>query len=607
VDQSDYAVGVTRGVAEIGVCLLDADGRTIDVDPGFSMLTGLDLEPGQVLREAITWCPSLPRAKAECLVRHRDVELTLRATGVRSGLVAYTVLARRVPAASEIARELQNAQQVFQALLDASPVAIVILDADTRVTIWNRAAVEIFKWTAEEVVGQRYPLVPEEQWESFADLFREVMDGRGFTGVLGVRRRKDGSPISLRMHTAPMRDAEGVIYGGMAILEDLTETHRLEERVLHAQKMEAIGRLAGGIAHDFNNLLTVVVGMADLLGLDPSMSAESIERIEEIQRVSESARELVGQLMTFSRLQVVRPQVIDVDARVRDSRRMLERLLPSDVCLRIEASETPMWVRADPTHFDRILVNLTVNARDAMRGGGELSFRSGVVAVASVPGEESSAHTRYVCLTVADTGEGIPADVLPHIFDPFFTTKGAGEGTGLGLANVYGVVRQSGGMVEADSTVGKGTEFRIYLPQVSAPVESGRRVGPGSRIPSGDERILLVEDNDAVRKSTARLLASLGYTVDTANDGMEALARFGAGLAVDMVLTDLSMPLLGGAELAERLSESYPDLPIVFMSGKLDVTSLRREVEAGRATFLQKPVSIQTLATTTRAVLDQRA
>jgi two-component system cell cycle sensor histidine kinase/response regulator CckA len=250
-----------------------------------------------------------------------------------------------------------------------------------------------------------------------------------------------------------------------------------------------------------------------------------------------------------------------------------------------------------------VLINLAVNASDAMPNGGRLSFATAIVELHASP-NPSLESVEHVCIEVRDSGTGIAADVLPHVFEPFFTTKGAGKGTGLGLANVYGIIRQAGGDVEVESSVGRGTSFRVYLPLTRPPAT---RVVSGPHpagLPRGSERVLLVEDNEAVRLSMAKLLAALGYAVTTAVDGMDALERIDAGLDVDVVLTDLAMPRLGGAELATSLAERKPDLPVMFMSGNLDVDELREQVEQGHVQFLQKPVSLRELALAVRAALD---
>jgi PAS domain S-box-containing protein len=593
-----------KGTAhDVGICLLDADGVVLEVDVDFGRIVELPwpgAAVGRRLADVVLWAPPLPTGdptSAQHDFGDATAELVCRRAHTQP--VGYYVSAQRRRNESILARQLRVARQTLDSVIEASPLTILTVDVNQRVVMWNRAAEQTFGWTREEILGQPYPLVPEDEREAFEELFgRVVLRGSGFTGVESTRLRKDGSRIAMRMHTAPLRDAEGRVTGGMALLEDLTQTRQLEERIRHSQKMEAVGRLAGGIAHDFNNLLTVVVGSGDLLALEEGLSSDARDHVREILHVAESARELVAQLMTFSRRQVVRPQVVDFNNRVRESARLLKRLIGDSVTLQLEIPDVPAWVRLDPSQFDQVLVNLAVNAADAMPDGGTLIYTTSV-RVLEVAAEASAAG-RFACLEVRDTGTGIPAEILPQIFEPFFTTKAVGSGTGLGLANVYGVVHQNGGSIEVESEPGQGACFRVYLPLVLRPLPRVQSGEVARAMPGGAERILLVEDNPGVRKTMAMTLQALGYTVTVACDGMEALELISAGLVVDLVLTDLSMPRLGGAAMAKRLA----NLPVMFMSGNLDSESLREQVEHGHVKFLQKPVSLRELARATREVLD---
>ncbi|EDM80135.1 Multi-sensor Hybrid Histidine Kinase [Plesiocystis pacifica SIR-1] len=587
--------------------MLDAGGRILDMDSAFRSLTRAAPLPGRRLAQLLDWIPDT-QPKAEVSVRHESIggelEVMIRPLSPHLAPVCFTVTVRRVRTRQEtlLTRQLQIARQTFDAFVDSSPVTILTLDPEMRVTMWNRAAEQMFGWTADEILGRPYPLVPTDEWKDFEKLYERVLDGKGFTGVEAWRKRKDGSPIRLRMHTAPMADGEGGVSGAMAILEDLTERDQLENQVRHSQKMEAVGRLAGGIAHDFNNLLTVIMGMCDLMELEDELAEQAFERVSEIRRVSDTARELVAQLMTFSRRQVMRGQIFDLNEHIRNSVRMLGRLISERIELALCLWESPLWIKTDPNQLDQILINLVVNASDAMPQGGRIELRT---SQGRAPERLDSASEHHVLLEVADTGTGIPEDVLPHIFDPFFTTKKAGSGTGLGLANVYGIVEQSKGHVTVDSALGHGTCFCVFLPQQAAPrVVAG--VGVGAAGEGGSERVLLVEDNDAVRRSTAKLLESMGYAVEVARDGAEAVEAFEGGLRVDLVLSDLSMPRMTGAELADYVREHYPELAIVLMSGNLDVADLKEEVEAGRMAFMQKPISLRSLSKTLRVALDGR-
>jgi two-component system, cell cycle sensor histidine kinase and response regulator CckA len=592
---------------DVGVCLLDAAGLVLELDTDFAWLTELTGPSvrGALLSDLLPWAPPLSsREPTRCCERRGEDLLELICRHASSGPVAYTVTAQRIASHSSLAQQLRVARQTLDLVIEASPLAITSLDRNKRVVMWSRAAERMFGWTREEVLGKPYPLVSEEKRAAFEELFDQVvLQGQGYTGVDSTRQRKDGSDIEVRMHAAPLRDADGHAVGGMALLEDRTETRGLEQRVRQSQKLEAVGRLAGCIAHDFNNLLAVIMGSSDLLALDRSLSPNALGFVAEIQQVSNSARELVSQLMTFSRRSVVRPQVFDVVDHLRNSTKLLRHLIGERVELVFVFGERHAWIRIDPTQFDQVLINLAVNASDAMPNGGRLSYTTAIVELRAGRGSPLE-PTRHLCIEVHDTGTGIPADILPHVFEPFFTTKAAGKGTGLGLANVYGIVRQASGDVEVESNLGRGTCFRVYLPLAPAPTARVVSGPHAAGIPHGTERILLVEDNDAVRASTAKLLGALGYTVTTAVDGIDALARFTDGLEFDLVLTDLAMPRLDGAELAAQLAEREPELPVIFMSGNLDAEKLRERVEQGHVHFLQKPVSLRELALATRAALD---
>jgi two-component system cell cycle sensor histidine kinase/response regulator CckA len=598
---------------EVGVCLLDASGVVLELDADFARLTELSETAvgGVKLSELLPWSPPLSEREPTFSCQRRGeelVELICRQVSsgqrVSCGPVVYTVTAQRIASESSLAQQLRVARQTLDLVIEASPLAITTLDRDKRVVMWNRASERMFGWTREEVLGKPYPLVPEGKRESFEQLFDQVvLQGVGYTGVDSIRQRKDGSDIEVRMHAAALRDAHGHAVGGMALLEDRSETRGLEQRVRQSQKLEAVGRLAGGIAHDFNNLLAVILGTTDLLSLEAGLSANALEYIAEIQQVSSSARELVAQLMTFSRRSVVRPEVFDVNEQLHASTKLLSRLINDRVELELEFAERRAWVRMDPTQFEQVLINLAVNASDAMPNGGRLSYATAIVELRAGPNRPSE-PAYHVCIEVHDTGTGIAPDVLPQVFEPFFTTKAAGKGTGLGLANVYGIVRQAGGDIEVESSLGRGTSFRVYLPLASEPAArepSGPRAAGLSR---GSEHVLLVEDNESVRASTAKLLAALGYQVTTAVDGIDALERIADGAKIDLVLTDLMMPRLGGAELAAQLGERFPALPVICMSGNLDVDELRTQVEQGHMRFLQKPVALRELALATRAALE---
>jgi two-component system cell cycle sensor histidine kinase/response regulator CckA len=590
------------GDEPVGLCLVDASGTIIDLDEAFTQLLGLPASMGAVgrpLAELVPELSKLPEQGSHRVLRATPsavLELACR----RVAPLGHTVLVRQL-ANPPVVRELEAIRHQLEVIVGSSPLAIISVDREMVVTMWSRAAEQMFGWTEAEVLGRPYPLVPENERETFQRLWNTINRERvGFTAAESTRQRKDGGIVEVRIHSAPLFDQHGQIVGCIALIEEMTKTRALEERIRQSQRMEAVGSLAGGIAHDFNNLLAGIVGTAELLDVDDSLSHEAQTHVAEILRVIGVARDLVAGLMTFGRRQVVRPIDTELNDCLASAAKLLRHVVGERVELDVQLGTDPLPIRIDPTQFDQILINLAVNAVDAMPNGGTLEYSSERREVATGP----MVREPFACLTVRDTGVGIPADVLPRIFDPFFTTKAAGGGSGLGLANVYAVITQAGGHVEVESKLGVGTSFHLYLPLSQAVQHAPKRAVVG--MPKGDERILLVEDDDVVRRSTAKLLGLLGYNVELAHNGREALARVDAGLEVDLVLTDVRMPELGGAELAQQLYTRAPTLPILFMSGNLDVDELREQVEQGRVSFLQKPASLRELAQATREILDGR-
>jgi PAS domain S-box-containing protein len=576
------------GPAAIGICLLDAQGRVRSVDAGFARW--FDPPPRLGQRLVLPELALDGRSEVARLVR-RETTLELSCTPLdpaASPLALQVVLVPLHEHQHELELALALARETLRSLVDACPITIVTTNLDMTVTMWNRAAEQMFGWREDELLGRPYPLVPPPEQAEFAKLLAKVHGGEGFTGVEAERRRKDGATIPVRMHTAPLRDLDGKVVGGLALLEDLSHTRELER-----QKMEAIGRLAGGVAHDFNNLLAVILGMTELLAAEPSLGPSARNHVAEIRRTSEAAKRITSQLLAVGRSNTPRStRALDVHASVRSSAPLLRRLVGERVELELALAEGSANVGIDPAQLEQVLINLAVNARDAMPEGGSLSIRSRRIAAEDT-----------LELELRDTGTGIPPEVLPHLFEPFFTTKGEGRGTGLGLATVFGIVRGSGGNIRVDSQLGRGTAFVITLP-LRPPLLVTAQAQQRTTLARGSERLLIVDDEPSVRRSMARLLASLGYAVETAADGSEALALLHAD-ARDLVLTDLSMPRMTGEQLADAIHEFAPRLPIVFMSGNLDSEPLRAKIVAGELEFLQKPVALAELAACIRRVLDR--
>jgi len=430
-----------------------------------------------------------------------------------------------------------------------------------------------------------------------ADL--EARGGPGSpTAKIWRHLRKDGSVISVEI-TAGRITFEGR-RAALVLADDVTERLRLEQRLAEAEKMEAIGRLAGGVAHDFNNLLTVIAGYAEILE-----AREGSEEAAEISRAATQAAALTHQLLAFSRRQILHPRVVDLNQIVAGMETMLQRIIGDDISVSIRLAPGLAAVEADRAQLERVILNLAANARDAMPGGGVLTIETANADVdeAQVVAHGDGSTGPHVLLAVSDTGIGMDEDVTKHLFEPFFTTKPAGAGTGLGLATVFGVVKQSGGGIYVYSEPGRGSTFKIYLPAAGAPAESALAAAD-PRAERGSETIMVVEDDEGVRELVRVMLEGNGYEVLTAEDA-DAAARLCRARGVDLLLTDVVMPDVSGSELAERLGALAPDMRILFMSGYSDAAVVRHGELSDAAAFLEKPFTEKALARKVREVLDQ--
>ncbi len=521
-------------------------------------------------------------------------------------------LARGLETSQEALRE---ANLTLASLIEASPLAVVMLDVEGRVRNWNAAAVQMFGWTADEVVGQPLRIVPQARREEFRHIVERARRGESFTGVETQRCRKDGTLVDVSLSVAPVRGPGGMITGTIGVLADVGERAQLESQLRQAQKMEAVGRLAGGIAHDFNNLLTAINGYATLLvrGLgDPVLRSKA----EAIGKAADRASALTSQLLSFSRQQVLASRVLDLNAVLARFDTVLRRIIGEDV--RLVCLPAPgLWpIRADPGRIEQVLMNLSINARDAMPQGGTLTLETANVELdeAFVRLNPSSAPGPHVQLAVKDTGLGMAPEVQKRIFEPFFTTKPAGSGTGLGLATVYGIVKQSDGHISLESAMGRGTTFRVYLPravseadELEPPEAPAGDVAPP--LPSQGERptetILLVEDEDVVRDLAREVLEEGGYSVLAARHAGEALlvAERHPG-PIQLLLTDVVMPHMGGRELAERVAPLRPGIRVLYVSGYTDDEVLRHGVMEAEMAFLQKPFTAAALLERVRGLLD---
>jgi PAS domain S-box-containing protein len=406
----------------------------------------------------------------------------------------------------------------------------------------------------------------------------------------------------------PVADASGQLERVARVTQDITDRKQLELQFLQAQKLEGIGRLAGGIAHDFNNLLTAIGGYADLAWQSLTAEAQIRGDLEEIQKAVDRASNLTRQLLAFARKQIIEPRILNLNDLIVEMDKLLRRVIGEDIDLVTRPAPGLGWVKADPGQIEQVLINLAVNARDAMPEGGKLTIETRNVVLDSTyaRGHQSVTEGSYVLLAVSDTGVGMDAEVQSHLFEPFFTTKGRGKGTGLGLATCYGIVKQHGGNIWVYSEVGQGTTFKIYLPRAEEPADAAAPPAEPRALPRGKETVLVVEDEAAVRVLAARVLREQGYTVLEAGDGAEAMrvAAASAPSAIDLLLTDVVMPHMSGTAVAAQITARYPNLKVLFISGYTDSAIVHHgRLDEGVA-FLHKPFTPPVLIRKVREVLD---
>jgi PAS domain S-box-containing protein len=484
--------------------------------------------------------------------------------------------------------------------------SIVITDADARILYVNPAFERISGYEAKAVLGKNPRIIKsgKQPAEFYADLWIKLTRGETWSGKF-LNRSKSGRIYEEEATISPVRDASGKVVNFVSVKRDVSVERQLEEQLRQSQKMEAIGQLAGGVAHDFNNMLGVIIGYSELLLERNDSDERSYKAAEEIRTAAERAAALTRQLLAFSRKQVLEPRLLDLNVVVTNLVKMLHRLIGESVELVILPGEGIGTVKADPGQVEQVILNLAVNARDAMPQGGRLVIETSNVAMGAndIDIDKSLEPGRYVLLTIADSGHGMPPEIRDRIFEPFFTTKEAGKGTGLGLSTVYGIIRQSGGYIFADSTPGRGTVFSIYLPRVEgAAAEIAAK--PSGPMPRGTETLLLVEDESAARMLMSRLLRDQGYTVLEAENGLEALkvTEEYKKNEIHLVITDIVMPKMGGRELATILSQTHPKTKVLFISG-YDGDPDYFPVE--RYELLQKPFHVRELGHKIRTMLDE--
>jgi len=506
---------------------------------------------------------------------------------------------------------LQESERRFRDLLETVRLAAVMLDIEGRITFANKHLLELTGWAPSEVEGGDWfdLFIPEEEREGMKRVFYSAtVESRIAFHHQNPILTRDGRRRLIEWDNTVLRDPQGRIVGTASLGRDVTEQKELEERFRQAQKLESVGRLAGGVAHDFNNLLTVINGYSELLAGELPAGDPMRASAEEILRAGQRAAGLTRQLLTFSRKQVTRPKVLNLNEVITEVAAMLKRLLGEDIKLVTALDPAAEKVTADPVQVHQVLLNLVANARDAMPQGGKLAITTANVFLdahrtALHPGV---APGRFVELTVTDTGVGMEEETKNHLFEPFFTTKEAGKGTGLGLSTVYGIVKQSQGDIQVHSQLGKGTTVRIYLPSVvEAPVLDRPLTAEPAHL-RGTETILLVEDEPGVRALAADILRRKGYEVLEAENGRHALliCESCPGM-IHLTVSDVVMPEMGGRELAERLSLLQPAMQVLYMSGYAEHGAAALPGPEPSLNFLQKPFTPDALCRKVREILDK--
>jgi PAS domain S-box-containing protein len=608
------------------------------VDTAPAMHAALDRQPWDIIISDYTM-PQFSGPAALNLLQQRKIDVPfiivsgtigedMAVAAMKAGANDYIMksnLTRLVPAIERELREAAGrrehqraeaerrmAEARFAGVLATAAEAIIVMDESQKIVLFNSSAEQIFGYTASAAIGQPLDLLlPPQSAEGHSPDIRAFADDSttarklGSRGLMLVGRRKDGAEFPIDASISKLYQDGQITF--TVFVQDVSERKRLESQLLHAQKMESIGRLAGGVAHDFNNLLTAITGYSEFLLEDLDQADPRRDDVVEIKKAADRAATLTRQLLAFSRRQMLAPHVLDLNAVVSNMDKMLQRLIGEDVELITVLDPSLGRIKADPSQIEQVIMNLAVNARDAMPQGGQMTIETANVDLdaSNVRQHISLRPGPYVLLTVSDTGCGMDEETQSHIFEPFFTTKDRGKGTGLGLSTVYGIIEQSGGSIWVYSEPGHGATFKAYLPQVAYDIELVDAPVPAVTSPGQFETILLVEDEAPVRTLVRRILEREGYTVLEAQHGAEALLtaeRFSG--PIHMLLTDVVMPEMSGNVLAQHLMGLRPNIKVLYLSGYTDNVVIRHNLLDADTIFLQKPFAPAALTRKVRAVLD---
>lgn len=520
--------------------------------------------------------------------------------------IGVTFTALDITVRKQAEEALQESEGKYRTVLEANPDAVVVYDIEGNVIYFNPAFTRIFGWTLEERIGKKMDVfVPEEAWRETKMMIKKVLAGERFSGIETHRYNQKGEIIPVSISGAIYKDQNGKPIGSVINLRDITEQKKLESQLQQSQKMEAIGTLAGGIAHDINNILGIILGNTELAMDDiPDWNPARLN-LEEARIASLRAKDIVRQLLSFARKTEMEKKPTNIIPIVKESFKLLRSSIPTSIEIRQNISKDVDTILADSTQINQILINLCTNADHAMPDGGIIEIILNNIELDEAnTAQHSDLHPgRYVNLTVTDTGHGISQEVIDRIFDPYFTTKEVGKGTGMGLSVVHGIVKKHNGAITVKSEAGKGTTFSIFFPAVEkdAVIESE----PTEKLPTGNEKILFIDDEPSIVNMTRQQLERLGYEVDTKMSSIEALELFRSKPdQFDLIITDMTMPSMTGDKLVKEVLNIRPDMPTIICSGFSDKIDAEKAKEIGAAEYVEKPVDKRNLAFKVRSVLD---
>jgi PAS domain S-box-containing protein len=602
------------------IVITDHQGCIVWINPAFTVLTGYSaaevtgknlgiLKSGkhdaafyrdlwETIRAGKVWHGEMINKRKDGTIFTEELHIT--PVHDQQGTITHFIAIKQdISKRKQTETALRQSEKRYRDLVDTARDVIFTLSTSGECLSLNPAFERITGWPAKQWIGKPFANLIDPADRSVAfEYYWEVLNGEQPAPFELRFPRTDGKTVIGEITVSPQYQ-DGQIVAVFGVARDITERKQLQNELHHRQQMEAVGRLAGGIAHDFNNILTAITGYSELT-LNKLTPDNPLRRnLDEIYRASGRAAGLTQQLLAFSRKQVLQPRVVDLNTVVTGIQKMLRRLITENIELHTLLRANDGWVKADPGQLEQVLINLVVNARDAMPAGGRLTI------------ETSSCQTDTgpaVILTVTDTGTGMTDEIKQHIFEPFFTTKPQGQGTGLGLATCFGIIQQSGGAIAVDSAPGKGSQFHVYLPQVAAPpvTEEKSRI---TQLPTGTETILVTEDEPAVREFAAGMLRDLGYNVLEAGNGEEGrrVAEAQSNRRIDLLFTDVVMPQMGGRELADWFRASRPETKVLFTTGYTTDQQVWTAIREGRSALLEKPFTSASLAAKVREILDKRS